>query len=92
MKATLLLKERADLGAAFVELVIWQLPRRLPGSPHRYTYRLALLQNGVCIIRYDNEAGKGDHRHLGAQKEPYRFTDLDTLIGDFRQVVEECLR
>ena len=92
MKATLLLKERTDLGVAFVELVIWQLPRRLPGSLHRYKYRLALIQNCMCVIRYDNEAGKGDHRHLGMHQEPYRFIDLDTLVRDFHQAVREYLR
>jgi hypothetical protein len=92
MKAALLLKERTDLGVAFVELVIWQLPRRLPGSLHRYKYRLALIQNGECVVRYDNEAGKGDHRHLGAREEPYRFIDLDTLVRDFRHAVREYLR
>ncbi len=92
MNATLLLKERTDLGSAFVELVIWQLPRKLPGSDHRYKYRLALIRAGVCLIRYDNEAGKGDHRHVGPREEPYRFVDLDTLIRDFREAVRECLK
>ena len=74
-----------------MELVIWRLPRKLPGSAHRYKYRLALVRQEVCVIRYDNEAGKGDHRHVGEQEEPYRFTDLDTLICDFREAVKEYL-
>ena len=92
MNATLLLKERTDLGVAFVELVIWQLPRRLPGSDHRYKYRLALVHQGVCVIRYDNESGKGDHRHIGRREEQYHFVDLDTLIRDFREAVREYLQ
>jgi len=92
LKATLLLKDRTDLGGAFVELVIWQLPRKLPGSDHRYRYRLALVREGVCVVRYDNEAGKGDHRHVGRREEPYRFIDLDTLIRDFREAVREYLK
>jgi hypothetical protein len=92
MKATLLLRERTDLGGAFVELVIWQLPRKLPGSEHRYKYRLALIHQGVCVVRYDNETGKGDHRHIGRREEPYRFVDLETLIHDFRVAIREYLR
>jgi hypothetical protein len=91
-KATLLLRERTDLGGAFVELVIWQVPRTLPGSDHRYKYRLALIQQGECVVRYDNEAGKGDHRHIGRRETPYRFIDLDTLIRDFRAAVTEYLK
>ena len=91
MPARLLLKERIDLGDAFVELVIWQLPRRLSGSAHRYKYRMALVREGVCVIRYDNEAGKGDHRHFEGREEPYRFIDLATLVRDFRQAVVEYL-
>jgi Family of unknown function (DUF6516) len=89
MKATLILRERTELGGAFVELVIWQLPRRLPGSDHRYKYRMALVKQGVCVVRYDNEAGKGDHRHVGEREEPYRFVDIDRLIRDFLEAVKE---
>lgn len=92
MKATLILKERTALGDAFVELVIWQLPRKPPGSVHRYKYRLALIKQGVCVLRYDNETGKGDHRHVGQQEESYRFTGLDALIHDFREAVKEYLK
>jgi hypothetical protein len=65
MKGELLLDERhvLDVGT-FVEIVIWQLPRPARGSLHRFKYRLALVVDGVCVLRYDNEAGKGDHRHI----------------------------
>ncbi|MGH8140264.1 MAG: toxin-antitoxin system TumE family protein [Steroidobacteraceae bacterium] len=35
------------------------------------------------MLRLDNEAGKGDHKHLGEIEVPYRFTDLDALQADF---------
>lgn len=31
----------------------------------------------------DNEAGKGDHRHVGKRERPYAFTSLDRLQADF---------
>ena len=33
--------------------------------------RLAYVVRGVCVLRYDNEAGKGDHRHFGSGERPY---------------------
>lgn len=41
-------------------------------------------------MRYDNERGKGDHRHYPEGEEPYAFIDLDTLYRDFLRVVERC--
>lgn len=41
------------------------------------------------MVRYDNERGKGDHRHIGDDETPYRFTDLAALLADFRRDVED---
>jgi hypothetical protein len=84
MKAELLIDERHLLDdSTFVEIVIWRVPRSVRGSRHRFKYRLALVRDGVCVLRYDNEAGKGDHRHLDNVQERYVFTDPDTLMADF---------
>ena len=65
MKAELLIDERHVLDSpAFVEIVVRRLPRSARGSGHQFKYRLALVIDGVCVLRYDNEAGKGDHRHV----------------------------
>lgn len=69
---------------AFAELVLWQLPKPLPGSTHRFKYRLAYVVRGVCVLRYDNEAGKGDHRHYGTRENTYAFTDPDKLMAAFQ--------
>ena len=73
----------------FVEIVVWRLPRPARGSAHRFKYRLALVKNGVCVVRYDNEAGKGDHRHWHNEEQPYRFIDPETLLDDFWSEVEK---
>lgn len=39
--------------------------------------------DGVCVLRYDNEAGKGDHRHLGKTEMQYAFTTIEQLYADF---------
>jgi hypothetical protein len=89
MKAELLLDERVVLGEdVFVEIVVWRLPGPSRGSVHAFKYRLALVERGVCVLRYDNEAGKGDHRHVADREEPYRFRDAKTLLEDFWKDVE----
>lgn len=85
MKAVALVRTRVVYAeSAFAELVLWQLPRPLAGSDHRYKYRLAYVVDNLCVIRYDNEAGKGDHRHFGSRETVYRFTDPDRLLADFQ--------
>ena len=60
MKAELLINERHVLDArTFVEIVIWRLDRPVRGSIHKFKYRLALVADLGCVLRYDNEAGKG---------------------------------
>ncbi|TRZ65375.1 MAG: hypothetical protein D4S02_08835 [Rhodocyclaceae bacterium] len=70
--------------SAFAELALWRIPKPVKGSPHRYKYRLAYVVRGVCVLRYDNEPGKGDHRHFGRTKSPYVFTTPDQLVADFQ--------
>lgn len=87
--AELLLRERLVLSeSAFVEAVVWRLPTALHGSRHSYKYRLALISKGKCVLRYDNEAGKGDHLHVNERQVPYRFSNLERLQLDFWHDVE----
>ena len=89
MNAKLMLRERHVISAiAFAELVVWQLPVLSPGSGHHFKYRLALVVNGVCVLRYDNELGKGDHKHKDGEEIPYQFTSPIALLNDFLQEVE----
>jgi hypothetical protein len=89
MKARLLLHERLQLrDDAFVELRVWQVPRPVAGSAHSYKYALAYVVAKFCVLRYDNEAGKGDHRHIGSLETPYDFTTPDALLADFWQDVD----
>ena len=71
------------LEAGFIEVVVWRLPQPLSGSTHSLKYRLAYVVDGECVLRYDNEAGKGDHRHYGNEESAYVFSDPDQLTRDF---------
>ena len=84
MKAEALVQERYILDEdAFAEIVIWRVPRALKGSSHQFKYRLALVVAGECVLRYDNEAGKGDHRHVGDTESMYSFSSYEKLLADF---------
>ena len=88
MKAELLVRRRVVIHAdSFADIVIWAVPRPVKGSKHGYKYRLAYVVDDVCVLRYDNEAGKGDHRHLEGIERPYVFMDTDTLLIDFKRDV-----
>lgn len=67
----------------FQQLVLWRVPSPVKGSEHAYKYRFALVADGVCVLRYDNEAGKGDHKHVGERQVPYRFAGIRMLFRDF---------
>ena len=83
MKAKLLLRERRVTEVGFMEVVVWGLAQPMSGSSHRFKYRLAYIVGGECVLRYDNESGKGDHRHLGRRESPYAFVSVDQLLDDF---------
>lgn len=93
MKARLIEKSRTVIGeTAFFEVVLWHLPEPVPGSSHPFKYRLALVMNGECVLRYDNERGKGDHLHMENSEEAIEFTSLDALFDAFHADMERMLR
>jgi hypothetical protein len=89
MKATPIArsKEVHDDGA-IVEVVIWELPEPVPPSQHRYKYRLYYGLAGQDRVRYDNERGKGDHRHISGQESVYEFVSVEKLLDDFERDIE----
>ncbi len=83
-KATLILhrKRRYDDGA-ILELKLWQVPATVPGSGHLFKYSLFYGNGGRRLVGYDNETGKGDHRHYGDKEEAYAFTGFRKMLADF---------
>lgn len=92
MKADKLLHERHVVAEhVFVELLIWRVPVPVQGSQHWLKYSLALVMHGRCVMRYDNEAGKGDHRHEDGAESAYRFSTFEQLLADFWKDVDRWL-
>jgi Family of unknown function (DUF6516) len=89
-RGRLLIDDRYVLSSrAFAEIVVWHLPQAVPGSTHRFKFRLAFVVDGLCVLRYDNEAGKGEHRHVKGRETPYRFVDIEELQADFWRDIDE---
>lgn len=90
MTAEQIFYDRMDLpDGSIIEMVIWKLPAPVLGGRHSLKYRLYYGRNGERLIGYDNERGKGDHRHLGSLEEPYLFTTVEALVSDFIAQVKQ---
>ena len=84
MKVELLFEQRVDFeGGAILEIVLWRVPLPVPPSAHRLKYSLFYGRPGVREVGYDNERGKGDHRHFQGAETPYTFSTVEQLMNDF---------
>jgi hypothetical protein len=89
MKAELVIRERIVFGdGAILEIKVWRVPYQVPPSQHFLKYSMFYGRPGERLVGYDNERGKGDHRHYGDQEESYRFVAIEQLLADFRRDVE----
>jgi hypothetical protein len=88
-KAQPVLNYRRNLpNGDIIQVAVWLLPDPLPGSSHPFKYRLHYqTADGSDIVRYDNERGKGDHRHVEGKEAPYCFETLKKLMLDFYEAV-----
>ena len=88
MKAELLFHQRIDYDdGAIAEMVLWRVPLPVPPSAHGLKYSLYYGRPGVREAGYDNEPGKGDHRHFQGAETVYGFTTVERLVADFRAEV-----
>ena len=89
MKATLItrLKDVTPEGDV-IELVVWRVPEPVPPSSHGFKYRAAYSVNGVRVVGFDNERGKGDHCHIEGVERSYAFNSIEQLIEDFVAAIE----
>jgi len=90
--AELLLREKRSYAGGIIEIVIWRVPEPVTPSGHPYKYRLVFVRGGKRMVGYDNERGKGDHRHLGKTEMLYRFVNEAQLLDDFWQDVKEATK
>ena len=88
MRAELVIRDRRIFEDGFlIEIVIWIVPEPVPPTHHGFKYRLFYGQRGNRLVGYDNERGKGDHRHYGDKEEVYEFSTIEKLLEDFESDV-----
>ena len=68
---------------AHLEVVVRKVPDAVPPTGHGYKYRAVYVVDGIRVVGFDNERGKGDHCHLDGIEVPYNFTGVEQLIEDF---------
>jgi hypothetical protein len=89
MPAELLFKDKyLYRDGAIREMVIWRLPASDKERPHGLKYRLFYGNPDECLVRYDNEKGKGDHRHYGPHEEIYTWVSVQQLMADFKADIQ----
>ena len=89
MKAELLKQHRQRLpNGGLVEMKIWKLHCPVPPCDHAFKYRLVYILDGKRLVGFDNERGKGDHRHVGEEEHRYVFRSVEQLLDDFRSDIE----
>ena len=73
---------------AIREMIIWRLPTADVVRPHGLKYSLYYGFPGTRLVGYDNELGKGDHRHYGDREEPYNFSTIEQLVAYFEKDID----
>jgi hypothetical protein len=92
MKAVLIKHDRFnDALGNLVEMKLWSVPVT-EHTPFGVKYSLVYIVNGQRVIGYDNERGKGDHRHFEGSEIMYVFVNVDILVEDFFNDVDGYTR
>jgi hypothetical protein len=52
---------------------------------HTCPHKLIEALDDVCVVRSDNEAGQGDHRHVAGKESAYQFETPNKLIAAFQR-------
>jgi len=81
-------RKEQDTDGHITEIKIWSVPVS-EHAPHGVKYSFVYIVNGIRVIGYDNERGKGDHRHIGGKEYPYTFTTPWQLLEDFESAIED---
>ena len=73
---------------SILEVIIWKVPKPVQPTEHGFKYRAVYVVDGIRVVGFDNERGKGDHCHINGKGLPYAFIGVDQLLEDFIAAVE----
>lgn len=92
MKATLEHHIKHDDNNGYiVEIKIWRVSVT-EHTPHGFKYSFVYIVNGERVVGYDNERGKGDHKHIEGAEQPYCYNGIPALFNDFKSDMEAVRR
>ena len=78
-----------------MEIRIWEVPKSKDfpeGVKYSLVYILIDERGARRVIGYDNERGKGHHRHYFDKEERIEFTGWEELVDSFLQDVKKLRR
>jgi hypothetical protein len=76
------IRNRFDDGTLLV-IRVWLVSEPVPPSEHRFKYSFFYGRRGERLVLYDNERGKGDHKHIREVESVYLFESIEKLTADF---------
>lgn len=79
--------KRSYPDGTIIQIRIWKLPKPDAERPHGFKYSFFFGSEGKRLVGYDNERGKGDHKHILGLELAYSFSTIDQLFTDFRRDV-----
>ncbi len=83
-KAELVLNVRNEYENGTILVIrVWLVPAPVPPSVHRFKYSFFYGRPGVRLVLFDNERGKGDHKHIWEVESSYVFESVEKLTADF---------
>lgn len=93
MAATLITRfKEVTAEGDIIEFVVWRVPSPVHPSRHPYKYRAVYVVDGKRMVGFDNERGKGDHKHVGGRESAYAFSTVEAMIEDFIAEVDAIRR
>jgi hypothetical protein len=73
---------------SFLIIRVWRVVDPVPPSPHEFKYSFFYGRPGERLVVFDNERGKGDHKHIGETESSYVFESIEKLTADFMAEVK----
>jgi hypothetical protein len=88
LKAEKILHVRNEFqDGTLIVIRVWLVPEPVPPSLHGFKYSFFYGRHGERLVLFDNERGKGDHKHIQEVEGPYTFESIEKLVDDFMTAV-----
>lgn len=72
---------------SFLVIRVWRVKEPVLPSGHQFKYSFFYGRRGERLVLFDNERGKGDHKHIREVESKYVFESIEKLTEDFMDAV-----